>query len=270
MRLAHWSHSDIGLVRKSNQDSLGCFPELGLFLVADGMGGRSEGEVASRLTVEAMHEVMTSELSQQDGKPPLPVRERLSFWRILLGLRPPPAPPEKAPSLESAVAIANQRVYETGHSHPESPRGSMGTTVVALLCLPARGRAYWAHVGDSRLYRVRNGELALLTADHTLFGEAHWDQPSAPVDLPHTNRLMRAVGIEPAVSVASASDELRPGDLFLLCSDGVSGFIPPPELSEQLLTATDLAQTGASLIRLAMAGGGRDNATAVLVRADGD
>jgi protein phosphatase len=118
--------------------------------------------------------------------------------------------PADGPDLQSAVALANQRVYETGQSHPESPRGSMGTTVVVLFCALSQRQAYWAHVGDSRLYRVRKGELTLLTADHTLFGEPFLEQTSVPFDLPHTNRLIRAIGIEPTVDVTFGSMSCAP------------------------------------------------------------
>jgi protein phosphatase len=264
MSLDSWAASHIGLVRKSNQDSVGCFPELGLFVVADGMGGRSEGEVASRLAVDTIRESIAQELSAAAHKAADPPPERPGFWRTLMGARPAPAP---GANLEGAVALANQRVHAAGHSQPESARGSMGTTVVVLVCAPQRRRAYWAHVGDSRLYRVRGGELVLLTADHTMFGEAFWEQDTVPPDLPHTNRLVRAIGIEPTVEVARGEDELRPGDLFLLCSDGVSGMVEPADLRQQLLAAQPLKDTGEALIRLALAAGGRDNASAILVRA---
>lgn len=263
MSLDSWADSHIGLVRKSNQDSIGCFPELGLFVVADGMGGRSEGEVASRLAVDTIRESMAPELSGDAHMEAEPPPERPGFWRSLMGARPAPEP---GPNLEAAVALANQRVHEAGRSQPESPRGSMGTTVVVLVCAPPQQRAYWAHVGDSRLYRVRDGELSLLTADHTMFGEAFWEQDSVPSDLPHTNRLVRAIGIEPTVEVTRGQDELRPGDLFLLCSDGVSGMVTPADLQRQLLDAQPLKDTGEALIRLALAAGGRDNASAILVR----
>ena len=113
---------------------------------------------------------------------------------------------------------------------------------------------------------MRDGALSLLTADHTMFGEAFWKQASAPSDLPHTNRLVRAVGIEPTVEVSQGEDALRAGDLFLLCSDGVSGMVAPDDLRDQLLGAQGLADTGAALIRLALTAGGRDNASAILVR----
>ena len=265
MSIESWADSHIGLVRKSNQDTVGCFPELGLFVVADGMGGRSEGEVASRLAVDTIRESMARELSGAVHKAAEPAPQgRPGFWRTLMGARPAPEP---GPNLAAAVTLANQRVHEAGRSQPESPRGSMGTTVVVLVCAPPQRRAYWAHVGDSRLYRVRDGALALLTADHTMFGEAFWEQDRVPSDLPHTNRLVRAIGIEPSVAVTRGEDELRPGDLFLLCSDGVSGMVTPDDLRRQLLDAQPLKDTGEALIRLALAAGGRDNASAILVRA---
>lgn len=264
MSLESWADSHIGLVRKSNQDTVGCFPEIGLFVVADGMGGRSEGEMASRLAVDTIRDAMARELSgaaRTAVEPP----ERPGFWRTLMGERP--APEEPSPNLAGAVTLANQRVHAAGHSQPKSPRGSMGTTVVVLVCAPQRRQVYWAHVGDSRLYRVRDGALELLTADHTMFGEAFWEQHIVPLDLPHTNRLVRAIGIEPTVEVTRGEDELRPGDLFLLCSDGVSGMVTPTDLRQQLLDAQPLRDTGEALIRLALAAGGRDNASAILVRA---
>src|SRR5262245_18000870 len=134
MGLESWADSHIGLVRKSNQDAIGCFPELGLFVVADGMGGRAEGEVASRIAVDTIHDSMAQELA---GGAPSEANGRSH--------------------LSEAVSLANRRVYDAGHAGIEQPRGSMGTTVVALLCAAQRGRAQWAYVGDSRLYRVRGG-----------------------------------------------------------------------------------------------------------------
>lgn len=267
MGLESWSESHIGLVRKANQDAVGCFPDLGLFVVADGMGGRAEGEVASRLAVETIHAALAGELRAAADGDTLPPPERPGFWRSLIGTRSA-ADAGPGPDLGAAVGLANQRVYQAGHSQEPAPeRGSMGTTAVVLVCTTKRWCAHWAHVGDSRLYRVRDGELALLTADHTLFGEEYWEKDRAPFDLPHTNRLIRAIGIEPSVAVARGSDELRPGDLFLLCSDGISGMVPPADLRQALLDRQPLKDTGEALIRLALAGGGRDNASAVLVRA---
>ena len=263
MRVETWADSNVGLVRKANQDAVGCFTELCLFVVADGMGGRSEGEVASRLAVDTLRETLFP-----NGKPP----RRAPFWRTLLGIsrgERSAAVRDADAHLHAAIALANERIFAAGQrqSGPDaSARGSMGTTVVALLCdLDAR-LAYWAHVGDSRLYRVRRGAVELLTADHTVFGEAYWNAAIVPTDLQHTNRLVRALGIGPEVDVVARSDALYDGDLFLLCSDGVSGMVKPELLSAQLLDAGALDATGQGLIASALAGGGRDNASALLVR----
>jgi PPM family protein phosphatase len=264
MKVETWADSNIGLVRKANQDSIGCFPELCLFVVADGMGGRSEGEVASRLAVDTLRESLFP-----DGRRNEPSR----FWRALLGVPGGKRSEVDGPELQAAIELANQRIFAAGQrqtSADSSQRGSMGTTVVALLCDLYAQRASVAHVGDSRLYRVRNGTVELLTADHTLFGEAYWDAVTVPTELPHTNRLVRALGIAPSVDVATRTDELVAGDLFLLCSDGVSGMMAPDDLRAQLLATAALDQTGQGLIARALAGGGRDNASALLVRVISD
>jgi serine/threonine protein phosphatase PrpC len=264
MNLEAWAGSNIGRVRKSNQDSVGCFPELRLFVVADGMGGRAEGEVASRMAVDTLRE------SLAPGDTPA-IGQR--WWRALVGHPADTERPSDGPDLRVAIALANQRIYAAGQrqtSEDSSQRGSMGTTVVALVCELEAPRGHWAHVGDSRLYRARDGEVALLTADHTLFGEAYWDAPTVPTDLPHTNRLVRALGIGPTVEVALHAAELRAGDLFLLCSDGVSGMMPADDLRRHLLAGGPLAQIGDRLIEGALAGGGKDNASALLVRVIAD
>jgi protein phosphatase len=179
------------------------------------------------------------------------------------------AAPGQGPDLQAAIALANQRIYAAGllqSSDEVTQRGTMGTTVVALACDVAARRAQWAHVGDSRLYRARAGALALLTADHTLFGEPYWDAATVPVDLPHTNRLLRAVGITPEVQVTVRSDPLAGGDLFLLCSDGISGMVAPEELGAMLRGAAPLQTIATALIERALGAGGKDNASVLLVR----
>jgi protein phosphatase len=268
MRLETWSQTDIGLVRKSNQDSVGCFPDLGVFVVADGMGGRSEGEIASRIAVDTVHDLLLHELGTDAHKPRGEPHHRASIWRILLGLasRPRESHGVDHVDLRSAVSVANRRVFEEGRNRPEAPRGSMGTTIVVLLCNLTDARAEWAHVGDSRLYRVRGGDLELLTADHTLYGEEFWAQPHIPITVQHTNRLVRAVGINPDVEVTLGAGDLCPGDLYFMCSDGVSGMVKPDDLREELLRPAPITEMGPTLIKRALDGGGRDNATALLVR----
>jgi PPM family protein phosphatase len=282
MRLDSWFDTNIGLIRKSNQDAVGCFPDLPLFVVADGMGGRAQGEVASRMAVDIMHECFQESptLNRAASKEVETLRKD-SFWRTLFSrTSPPPASDDdgggdggESPTqrLRAAIELANEKIFEAGHTSEGAPaQGAMGTTIVALDCVLDQGRTYWAHVGDSRLYRLRAGELSLLTADHTLLGEAFWDQPNIPSDLPHTNRLMRALGITPSVEVTLGQDGMQPGDLYFLCTDGVSGMVKPNELHEELKRERPLAETGAAIIQKALDGGGRDNASLLLVRIVGD
>jgi len=233
MTLAIWAKTEIGLVRSSNQDAVGCFPEKGLFVVADGMGGHANGELASRMAVDVLR-------SQVENR-----------------LEPGPS------DLASAVQAANQQIFETGHRDRSSGLPAMGTTIVAL----ALGRrAAWVHVGDSRLYRMRGGDLALLTADDTRFGRQIAVGGPVPLDLQHTNELLCALGVERQVTATTGDDALLPGDVFLLCSDGVSGLVSAIAIREELAAMSDPAATGTKLLQLAMEAGGSDNASIVVVQ----
>lgn len=265
MKLEFWSDSNIGLIRKSNQDAVGCFPEISLFVVADGMGGRAEGEIASRMAVEVIHESLTRDGSGQSK--PDPEEPRGGFWRSLFGRATAGNRTERGNGLRAAVELANVKIFEAGRQGEATDQQPMGTTVVALAFALEDRCVHWAYVGDSRLYRIRNRELVLLTADHTMIGEAFWDRERIPSDLPHTNRLIRALGITPTVDVSTGSEAVEVNDLFLLCSDGVSGMMKPDVLLEQLTSNRDLQQAGTALIQQALEGGGKDNASALLVRA---
>lgn len=270
MKLEFWSDSNIGLIRKSNQDTVGCFPELPLFVVADGMGGRAEGEIASRMAVEVIHQTLAGDsgASAQGGAAD-PDQTRAGFWRSLFGGRAKGNNKrERTNGLRAAVELANVRIFEAGQRQSQGTnQQSMGTTVVALAFTLEERAVHWAYVGDSRLYRVRNRDLVLLTADHTMIGEAFWNQQKIPSDLPHTNRLIRALGIGPTVDVSTGSEPVEVNDLFLLCSDGVSGMMKPEVLLDRLLANENLEQAGTALIQQALEGGGKDNASALLVRA---
>jgi len=242
MRLDAYAASDVGLVRKSNQDAIGSFPDLQLFVVADGMGGHADGEVASRLAVEAVHGFFA------DGSAA-------------------PAAASDLERLKLAVERAHGRIQDEAQRCHQSPGArSLGTTVVALKLTPADQLASWVHVGDSRLYRLRGGELALLTADHTYFGHEYLNQEVIPTSLPHTNQLVQALGIEGAVDVAAAASPWQVGDLFLLCSDGISGQLDVATLQAQLAARGDLQSIGDALLRAARDAGGKDNASGILVR----
>jgi len=257
MRAQAWSVSEIGLVRKSNQDAVGCFPDLSLFIVADGMGGHADGEIAAQTALAGVHEAFEGPASASEGW--------LAWLDRLLG-RPRQAAVDFDPrSLEAAVKSANQRVLKLARANGDHV--VMGTTLVVLKLLAQH--AYWAHVGDSRLYRMRDGELRLLTADHTAHGEPYQGQADIPLDLPHSNLLSQAIGIRPDIRVSTGSCDVRPGDLFLLCSDGVFGMIDAAAMSTEMSGLREVEAIGRSLLERALAAGGRDNASLVVVRVDG-
>src|SRR5262249_2722687 len=127
--------------------------------------------------------------------------------------------------LAAAVSAANQQIFAIGQASAANGEvRPLGTTIVALRIV--QDRAYWAHVGDSRLYRVRQDRLQLLTAAHTMHGEPYRSQTDVPLDLAHTNTLLQALGIGAEINISTASDAVLPGDVYLLCSDGVHALVP--------------------------------------------
>jgi serine/threonine protein phosphatase PrpC len=270
MRFESWSKTDVGLVRESNQDRVGCFPDLGLYVVADGMGGHADGEIASTMAVDVLREAYAREDDTQPGRTLTPRQGRSLLER--LGFGGGRRDGEKARLAEaervrlaSAVQEANRRIFQRGHEDGGPALRTMGTTIIAVSLSEWTGRIVWAHVGDSRLYRLRDGRLELLTADHTRFGEPYRGGGTVPLDLPHTNQLTSALGVSPDVEVASGSAEIAPGDVFLLASDGVSGLVPAP-LITQILGMPSADQAGQELLQRALAAGGTDNASVVVVR----
>jgi len=271
MRFESWSKTDIGLVRETNQDHVGCFPGLGLFVVADGMGGHADGEVASRIAVETLHAAYSQEDDTQPGRTmptmpsgPLGWLSRLTRNRAT---KPEQAMAEREVArLEAAVQDANRHIFDLGHEGGGPATRAMGTTIIALLVHPWSERAAWAHVGDSRLYRQRDAALELLTADHTRFGEPYRGGGTVPLDLPHTNQLVSALGVERSVTVALGCDEVRAGDTFLLTSDGISGLVPPERITQVLRDTGSSGEAGEELLRLALYAGGNDNASIIVVR----
>lgn len=222
--------SDVGRVREQNEDSFHADDRAGLFLVADGMGGHAAGEIASSLATRSVVERM-SEAS--GGASTGELRDRLG----------------------SAIRAAGRRIWEEGRQHPD--RRGMGTTLTALLL--GNDTAILGHVGDSRAYRYRGGELEQLTEDHSLH--------------PGSSVLTRALGTEERTRPDLAEHEARPGDLFLLASDGLTD-----EVSDALITEI-LGRSGAEsgdedpagraareLVDAALSAGGRDNVTVVVIR----
>jgi protein phosphatase len=229
--------TDPGRVRRRNEDAFVIDPPL--FAVADGMGGAQAGEVASRLTAAAFREY-----HEADDLPP---DERV----------------------QAIIQEANRRIYERAHA--DSGFSGMGTTVTAALLLG--GRVTIGHVGDSRAYRIRDGTLEQLTDDHSLVGDLMRSGRLTPEEAeahPQRSVITRALGTDPEVDVDTVTVDARPGDLFLLCSDGLTTMVADEDILGILAAAPTLDDAARELVRAANTGGGEDNVTVVLFRVEGE
>jgi serine/threonine protein phosphatase PrpC len=237
--LVSFAGTDVGRRRKNNEDAFLVDDVLGLWVVADGMGGQAAGEVASQQAVETVHEMVISGLRRNAGKG----AERV---------------------LESAIQAATYMVF--GLAEMDRTKVGMGTTVSAALVQPEQ--LLLAQVGDSRIYRVRNGEAIQLTEDHTLI---NWQIQNGIITAEEAktskqkNVITRAVGNRDYVQVDILSCDVRPGDTFVLCSDGLYAYVLTEELPD--LVAPGGHDAVSALIRLANDRGGKDNITAVVVHA---
>ena len=243
------ARTDVGRKRSSNEDYYIVRPDLGLYVVADGVGGRNAGEVASKLACLSI-----ANFFEATAGATWPDR-----YRALLDLSFPPA----ARRLSAALRKANEDVHSIGSTREQHHK--MNTTVVALHCPIGSWAVHLGHVGDSRCYRVRDHVMEVLTRDHTMHNEARIQYPDiAPERLAQLpkNMLSRAVGRKADVELDLQSVTAEPGDLYLLCSDGVNAMLDDAAILETLVTL-DAPQTIAdSLVARANEAGGRDNITA--------
>lgn len=229
--------TDQGKKRKHNEDAYVVLPTHSLFAIADGMGGYAAGEVASQMAMDVLKS--SFETSQFGGAP-------------ISGL------PRRGDELVRAIQSANSAILTQAREN-EHQQG-MGTTLVAARFAPNRKRVYIAHVGDSRVYRLRDGQLHQLTTDHTL-GAAGVTGPSAA-------KLSRAVGVFDDVEVDLSIDEPREGDHYVLCSDGLFKMVPDEKICEIIYNATNIQNAVDELIREANSRGGKDNVSVILIRVD--
>ena len=230
--------SHTGKVRRTNQDAWSYTLEAGLFVVCDGMGGAAGGEIASQTAVEAFLEHLCS------------TDEAARTTR----------------GIAQAVVAANRRV-QTRAVHERSLRG-MGTTLVALISCGDNAVAI-AHVGDSRCYRWRGSELVCLTQDHSLIAEQMRMGVLTAEQAEHSpmrNVITRAVGTKRSIEPEVQRLAVEPGDLFLLCSDGLTRELPDAAVAVLLGRGVSLEERTRSLIEAALRAGGRDNITAILVQ----
>src|SRR5688572_29252786 len=247
MELSVGSRTDVG-PRKMNQDHLGSWPELGLYVVADGMGGHNAGEVASHLAVETIHGFIAESARTADITWPfgLEVKNSIDLNRLI-----------------TAVRLANRKIYSEGAKSPDL--SGMGTTVVAALV--AGDRITIVSVGDSRLYRFRQGALEQLTKDDTWLASVLGEKMAEDADPQHPLRhvLTSVVGTKDDVKPGSREEQLVAGDRFLLCTDGVHGKLDSAALTTVLATASSAADGAESLVKAALTRGTSDNATALVI-----
>ncbi len=240
--------SDIGRTRTQNEDSFLVSPSLELYVVSDGLGGHASGEVASQLAVKTVEEYVTERKSLIERS-----RETPGGHFKLIEV------------VERAVQEACRRIYELASTDKE--HAGMATTLTLLLVVD--DKAIMAHVGDSRLYIIRNGKVHLISNDHTLINELAQKgstiDPSRAAASPMAHVLTRSVGNQQSVSVDTLLFDLVPGDVCLLCTDGLTQYLTDPGEILEILAPDDLERTGTRLVKLANDRGGKDNITLILV-----
>jgi protein phosphatase len=244
------SGTDPGMVRSHNEDSIASDLSKGLVVLADGMGGYNAGEVASGMATT----VITTELQQLlEGYPPYEIDEQTGqrLAQKLLG---------------NQIAKANTSIYQASQSQPQY--SGMGTTLVVALFYD--NRVMVAHIGDSRLYRLRNGEFRQITKDHSLLQEQIDSGMLTPEQAKlsaNKNLVTRALGIDPTVEPEIHEYEALPGDIYLLCSDGLCDMVSDEDIDMVLQTlGANLKLCVQQLIQMANDNGGRDNVSVILVR----
>jgi PPM family protein phosphatase len=247
--------TDVGRQRKHNEDHVLLKTDCGLFVVADGMGGHNAGDVASKLTTTSLGNYF--EATRNGGDPPELPEEYAKL-----------APAAKR--LAAGIRKANHDVFVISNTYQQ--HHGMGSTVVAVH-MADDGMMHIGHVGDSRCYRIRDGEIEQLTRDHSLINDALEMKPDlGPEEIARLpkNIITRALGMKDAVKVDIRSVDLLEGDVFLLCSDGLSGMVSDHEMLEVVSLTDDPLEACELLIAEANDGGGTDNISALVIRiADG-
>lgn len=247
MSFEFFCQTDPGRARDNNEDSVAVDEQAGLAVLADGMGGYNAGEIASGMATAF-------------------IRSELGRWLNEASANASDTDVRRA--MDICVDNANRAIYNAANSNPQY--AGMGTTLVVAVL--REGRLLMGHIGDSRGYRFRNGRLTQITKDHSLLQEqidAGLITPEQAAFSSNKNLVTRAVGVEDAVLLETHLHDILPGDIVLMCSDGLSDMITDDQMAAVLQTTNDLQEAGNALVAAANGAGGRDNIAVVLVRAQG-
>jgi protein phosphatase len=250
MKIRYAAKTDVGMKRTHNEDYFSLIEDEQLFIVADGMGGHAMGEVASKMAADTLGEFY-QRTKDEDATWPYKMDRQLSYVenRLVCGIK-----------------LANWRIYEAATKDPRCK--GMGTTLVS--CLVNGDKVYFAHVGDSRGYRIRGDQIKQMTRDHSLLEDYKEAKPDMSEDeqrnFPHKNVITRALGMRDTVQVDIKHDQIEDGDTFLLCCDGLSGMLEDKKMVEIVKGAAgDLEKAVAALVDQANRNGGVDNITVILL-----
>jgi serine/threonine protein phosphatase PrpC len=250
MRIRYAAKTDVGMKRTHNEDYFSLVEEEQLFLVADGMGGHASGEVASKMATEAIQEFF-SRSRDEEATWPYKLDRQLSYVENRLAV---------------GIKLANQRIFEAALK--DLRYKGMGTTIVGGQIVG--DKFYIAHVGDSRCYRVRGEAIQQMTRDHSLLEDYKDAKPGMSDEeqrkFPHKNVITRALGMRETVQVDVVAQDIQDGDVYLLCSDGLSGMIEDPVILKTLKASTNLEQAVADLVTAANGAGGTDNITVLALQ----
>lgn len=249
MRLKSFGITDVGLRRAHNEDNFFRSDDLGLFLVADGMGGHAAGEVASGSAIQSIVEFFGRHAEDASVTWPFGFDANLSAG---------------SNALLNGVRLANQRLYSLQQERPEL--SGMGTTVAAVQV--TEHNATLVHVGDSRIYRLRLGHLEQLTSDHSWVNEQLQKNIITAEEARnhrYRNVITRALGNRLDLEIDLKVEPVQSGDMFLLCSDGLSGLVDDAQLEATMITIPDLREAANKLVAMANEAGGHDNISVILV-----
>jgi protein phosphatase len=250
MKIRYAAKTDVGMKRTHNEDYFSLIEDEQLFIVADGMGGHSSGEVASKMAAETIGEFY-QRTKDEDATWPYKMDRSLSYVEN---------------RLVCSVKLANYRIFET--SCRDIRFKGMGTTIVATLV--CGDKIYVGHVGDSRCYRLRGGQIQQMTRDHSLLEDYKEAKPDMTEEeqrnFPHKNVITRALGMRETVQVDIRAHQIMDGDVYVLCSDGLSGMITDEHIRDIVGGAKSLERAVAELVDAANRAGGTDNITTLLLQ----